>query len=95
MNKYIESDNQDGYTHLKVAIEGAFAEVLTNEEEINLQYISPSIVIDFLESNNLSYNKFIVVKGKGNYKVRFKVSYTKSIIIEVDMMTGDTNIKRI
>ena len=67
-----------------------FAEVLTNEEEINLQYISPSIVVDFLESNNLSYNKFIVVKGKGNYKVRFKVSYTKSIIIEVD-----TNIKRI
>lgn len=24
MNKYIESDNQDGYTHLKVAIGGAF-----------------------------------------------------------------------
>lgn len=71
-----------------------FAEVLTNEEEINLQYISPSIVIDFLESNNLSYNKSIIVKGKGNYKVRFKVSYTKSIIIEVDMMTGDTNIKK-
>jgi hypothetical protein len=95
MNKYIETDNQDGYTHLKVAIGGAFAKVLTNEEEINLQYISPSIVIDFLESNNLSYNKSIIIKGKGNYKVRFKVSYTKSIIIEVDMMTGNTYIKRI
>lgn len=95
MNKYIETDNQDGYTHLKVAVGGAFAEVLTNKEELNLQYISPSIVIAFLNSNNLNYHRSIIIKSKGNYKVRFKISYTVPIMIEVDMMTGDTNIKRI
>lgn len=95
MNKYIKSDNQDGYTHLKLAVGGAFSNVVSEGEDIKLHHICPLIVIDFLNGNNLDYSQSLVARGKGQYNVRFEIYYPIPIMIEVDMMSGDTNIRRI
>ena len=94
MNKYVKSDNHDGYTQLKLAVGGAFSDVLNTGEEIELHHICPSIVADFLKGNNYHYSKFIITKGKGQYNVRFAISHSIPVIIEVDMMSGNTNIRR-
>ena len=95
MNKYIKSDNHDGYTHLKLAVGGAFSDVVSTGEEIELHHICPLIVVDFLNANNLGYSQSLIARGRGQYNIRFEVSYSTPIIIEVDMMSGNTNIRRI
>lgn len=95
MNKYIKLDNQNGYTGLKLSIGGGFAEVVAGESETKLQYLCPAIVIDFLKEHNLKYNMIIIAQSKGNYKVRFHVEYDKPISIEIDLISGDTIIRRI
>lgn len=95
MNKYIKSDNHDGYTRLRLALGGAFSNVISIGEEIELHHICPSIVIDFLDGNNLNYSQFLTAKGKGQYNVRFEVPYSTPVVIEVDVMSGNTNIRRV
>ena len=95
MNKYVKSDNQDGYTNLKLAVGGAFSNVVSTGENTELHHICPSIVTEFLNSNNLSYSQSFIVKGRGQYNVRFEVSYSTPVMIEIDMMSGNTNIRRI
>jgi hypothetical protein len=94
MNKYVKSDNQDGYTNLKLAVGGAFSDVVSTGEEVQLHHICPLIVIDFLNGNNLNYNQSLIARGRGQYNIRFEVSYSTPIVIEVDMMSGNTNIRR-
>ena len=95
MNKYIKSDNHDGYARLRMALGEAFSNVISIGEEIELHHICPSIVIDFLDGNNLNYSQSLIAKGKGQYNVRFEVPYSTSVVIEVDMMSGNTNIRRV
>lgn len=94
MNKYVKSDNQDGYTNLKLAVGGAFSDVVSTGEEVQLHHICPLIVSDFLNGNNLNYNQSLIARGRGQYNSRFEVSYSTPIVIEVDMMSGNTNIRR-
>lgn len=95
MNKYIKSDNDNGYAYLKLAVGGAISSVLSTWKEVELQYISPLIITEVLDKNNLSYNQLFIAKGKGKYSIRFEVMYSTPIIIEVNLMTGTTNIRKI
>lgn len=94
MNKYIESDNHNGYTYLKLAIGGSFSSVIKEGEEIELHHINPSIVNNFLDEHNLNYTQSFIAKGKGQYNAKFIVSYSTPIVIEIDIMSGNTIIRR-
>ncbi len=95
MNKYVKSDNQNGYTNLKLAVGGAFYNVVSTGENAELHHICPSVVVDFLHSKKISYNRTFIVKGRGQYNVRFDIFHPTPIEIEIDTISGNTNIKRI